>query len=148
MVTATPSRISKCVSIGKAATGSSEGIGASSITVTQVSPSRVLQNVTVGRMKSAFAEVSNGTDPNMMGPTPIGTLSGERSIWLNNVLALLACKRALMPTPAKPTPSRTNKKPFAPATSFRSISRSVICASGNDVAFIGGAIALLRALTV
>ena len=148
MGTATPSRTVLCAFL---ITGASSGIlgnGASSMTVTQVSPSRVLHSVTVGRMKSASRVVSKGIEPNMMGPTPMGTSVGECSIAFNSSRALGALKRALMPTAAKPTPSRTKRKPFAPAKSFRSISRSVMCDNGNDVAFIGIATSLLRASIV
>ena len=134
--TATPSRTSKCVLLGSGDESEKGGIGASSITVTQVSPSRVLQNVIAGSMKSASRELSNGMDPNMMGPTPIGRRVGGCSISLSRCLALAVSVRARIPRAANPTPSRTNKKPSAPATSLRSISRSVICASGNDVAFM------------
>ena len=136
VLTATPSRISKCASLALGTTWSNEGIGASSITVTQVSPSRVLQNVMVGSMNSASLDVSNGIDPNMMGPTPIGKSVMICSISLKMLRAFLAFVRALMPSAAKPTPSRTNRKPCPPAMSLRSISRSVICESGNDVAFM------------
>ena len=134
--TATPSRTSKCALLDLEATWSSGGIGASSITVTHVSPSRVLQNVMVGRMKSASRDVSNGIDPNMIGPTPIGRSVEDCSISLRMLRASAAFVRALMPRAAKPMPWRTKRNPFAPAMSLRSISRSVMCASGKDVAFM------------